>query len=57
MAVWLVSILGVCLGTLEQFLINESRIMAAVILVLGAALFAAVRTSRFPNGRKFCWAA
>ena len=52
MAVWLVGILGVCLGTLEQFLINESRIMAAVILVLGAALFAAVRNKQLPQWQK-----
>ena len=52
MAVWLVGILGVCLGTLEQFLINENRIMAAVILVLGAALFAAVRNKQIPQWQK-----
>ena len=52
MVVWLVGILGVCLGTLEQFLINESRIMAAVIFVLGAALFATVRNKQIPQWQK-----
>jgi len=50
---WLVGILGVCLGTLEQFFVNESRIMAAVILVLGAAIFAAVRNKQIPQWQKF----
>ena len=52
MAVWLVGILGVCLGTLEQFFVNESRIMAVLILILGAALFAAVRNKQIPQWQK-----
>ena len=52
MAVWLVGILGVCLGMLEQFFVNESRIMAAVILALGAVLFAAVRNKQLPQWQK-----
>lgn len=52
MAVWLAGILGVCLGTLEQFLVNESRIMAVVIIGLGAALLAAVRNRQIPQWQK-----
>ena len=52
MAVWLVGILSVCLGTLEQFFVNESRIIAAVILALGAVLFAAARNKQIFQWQK-----
>ena len=35
MALWFTGLAGILLGTLEQFFVNESRISAAVILVLG----------------------
>ncbi len=39
MYIWLIGIISVCFGTLEQFLVNESRIMAGVILAAGVILF------------------
>ena len=35
MILWIIGTLSICLGTLEQFFVNESRIMAAVILFCG----------------------
>lgn len=38
MVVWLIGIAGILLGTIEQFLVNESRIVAGAILIVGCAL-------------------
>ena len=38
MAVWFIGFAGILLGTAEQFLINESRLVAAGILLAGCAL-------------------
>ncbi len=35
MALWLIGIISILLGSVEQFLINESRIVALVILLIG----------------------
>ena len=35
MTLWLIGIVSILLGSMEQFLINESRIMAGVILLVG----------------------
>lgn len=43
MALWVIGIVAVCLGTLEQFLVNESRIVAAVILVAGCIYLAEIK--------------
>ena len=37
-AVWLIGIVGILFGTVEQFLVNESRIVAGVILIAGCVL-------------------
>ncbi len=39
MLIWLIGIISIVFGTLEQFLINESRIMAGVILAVAIILF------------------
>ncbi len=31
---WFIGMISIVLGTIEQFLINESRIMAAIILLM-----------------------
>lgn len=38
MVVWLIGIAEILLGTIEQFLVNESRIIAGAILIVGCAL-------------------
>lgn len=53
MIIWLTGIICVCLGTLEQFLVNESRIMALLILISGIALIVTIRKrSSFPKWQK-----
>jgi hypothetical protein len=34
MTLWFIGMISIVLGTIEQFLINESRIMAAIILLM-----------------------
>lgn len=43
MALWLIGIASILLGSLEQFLINESRIMAAIILLAGVGILFIVK--------------
>lgn len=43
MAVWVIGIVSICLGTLEQFLVNESRMMATVVLIAGVMLLIGLR--------------
>ena len=43
MVVWLIGIAGIVLGTTEQFLVNESRIVAGIILIAGCALVFGLR--------------
>lgn len=35
MALWLIGIISILFGSMEQFLINESQIIAVVILLAG----------------------
>lgn len=44
---WTIGIAGVLLGTIEQFLINESRIVAAAILIAGCALLFGLRKKKY----------
>ena len=46
MVVWLIGIAGILLGTIEQFLINENRIIAGVILIAGCALLFGMREKK-----------
>ena len=46
MVVWLIGIAGILLGTVEQFLVNESRIAAGVILIAGCALLFGMRKKK-----------
>ena len=46
MVVWLIGIAGILLGTIEQFLINESRIIAGTILIAGCALLFGLRKKK-----------
>ena len=46
MIVWLIGIAGILLGTVEQFLVNESRIVAGVILIAGCALLFGMRKKK-----------
>lgn len=43
MIIWMIGIISICLGTLEQFLVNESRIMAGVILAAGIILLIGIK--------------
>ena len=38
MALWLTGMVSILLGSIEQFLINESQIMAAIILFAGISV-------------------
>ncbi len=38
MALWIIGIVSVLLGSIEQFLINESQIMAVIILLSGVSI-------------------
>ena len=38
MALWSIGIVSILLGSIEQFLINESRIMAVIILIAGVSI-------------------
>lgn len=49
MAVWLTGIAGILLGTLEQFMINESRWVALGMLLLGGALLWKTRDAALPK--------
>ena len=49
MAMWLIGIVSILLGSIEQFLINESRIMAAVILFAGVSVLFIVKNSNFAH--------
>ena len=46
MVAWLIGIAGMLLGTVEQFLVNESRIVAGVILIAGCALLLGMRKKK-----------
>ena len=46
MVVWLIGIAGILLGTVEQFLVNENRIAAGVILIAGCALLFGMRKKK-----------
>ncbi len=43
MALWLIGIISILLGSMEQFLINESRIMAGIILLAGVIILLIVK--------------
>lgn len=47
MVVWLIGIAEILLGTAEQFLVNESRIVAGVILIAGCALLFGLRKKKY----------
>ena len=47
MAVWWIGIAGMLAGTAEQFLVNESRIAAGVILLAGCALLFGLRKKKY----------
>lgn len=47
MIVWLIGIAGILLGTIEQFLVNESRIVAGIILIAGCTLLFGLRKKKY----------
>lgn len=55
MVVWLIGIAGIISGTIEQFLVNESRIVAAVILLAGCALLFGLRKMKFDLPKWHLW--
>ena len=57
MAVWLAGIAGILLGTLEQFMINESRWVALGILLLGGALLWKTKDAVLPKWQRITLAA
>lgn len=38
MVLWFIGIASILLGSIEQFLINESQIMASIILLIGMSV-------------------
>ena len=55
MVVWLIGIAGIISGTIEQFLVNESRIVAAVILAAGCALLFSLKISKYELPKWHLW--
>ena len=47
MVVWLIGSAEILLGTAEQFLVNESRIVAGVIFIAGCALLFGLRKKKY----------
>ena len=46
MTLWFIGMISIVLGTMEQFLINESRIMAAIILLIGVIALIAIKKKK-----------
>lgn len=55
MVVWLIGIAGIISGTAEQFLVNESRIVAAVIMALGCVLLFSLKKSKYELHKWNLW--